>query len=84
MGGSASGPGAALRRRRAILQRKNRRKQPCISEWIRHSCESAAALFFPVFIFAFDFSFFGEKFFFTQNPKDPPGAAGQNRKEKIP
>ena len=84
MGGSASGPGAALRRRRAILQRKNRRKQPCISEWIRHSCESAAALFFPVFIFAFDFSFFWGKVFFYPKPKRPPGAAGQNRKEKIP
>ena len=83
MGGSASGPGAALRRRRAILQRKNRRKQPCISEWIRHSCESAAALFFPVFIFAFDFSFFGESFFLPKTQKTP-GAAGQNRKEKIP
>lgn len=83
MGGSASGPGAALRRRRAILQRKNRRKQPCISEWIRHSCESAAALFFPVFIFAFDFSFFGEKFFFTQNPKDPPARPGRTERENT-
>ena len=83
MGGSASGPGAALRRRRAILQRKNRRKQPCINEWIRHSCESAAALFFPVFIFAFDFSFFGESFFLPKTQKTPRRGRAE-QKGKIP
>ena len=83
MGGSASGPGAALRRRRAILQRKNRRKQPCISEWIRHSCESAAALFFPVFIFAFDFSFFGESFFLPKTQKTPPARPGRTERKNT-
>ncbi len=38
---------------------------------------------FPVFIFAFDFSFFGEKFFFTQNPKDPPARPGRTERKKY-
>lgn len=42
------------------------------------------AVFFPFLYLLLTFPFLGKSFFLPKTQKTPPGAAGQNRKEKIP